>query len=212
MSFAETLDQAFKARIPVLYVESHEEARVHAEVLKCAAALRTPRPVWTWNASSGLISPSDGQQSNTTAPARALDRVLGTHDPGVFIFFDLHAYFGTDQRPADPEVVRKVREISAAFRQGSAGRVLVIVAPLLRIPPELDKSVTLVDFPLPSHAEIRAMLTHMISQNSDGGRIKVALSEADQEKHGPGGARPDHGGSRERLCPRHGRRRRVDRR
>ncbi len=181
MSFAETLDQAFKARIPVLYVESHEESRVHAEVLKCAAALRTPRPVWTWNASSGLISPSDGQQSNTTAPARALDRVLGTHDPSVFIFFDLHAYFGTDQRPADPEVVRKVREVSAAFRQGNAGRVLIIVAPLLRIPPELDKAVTLVDFPLPSHAEIQAMLTHMISQNSDGGRIKVALSEADQE-------------------------------
>jgi ATP-dependent 26S proteasome regulatory subunit len=181
MAFAHTLAQALKARIPVLYIESYEEARVHAEVLKCAASLRKPRPVWTWNASSGLVSPTDGQQANTASPARALDRVLGTHDSGVFIFFDLHAYFGTDQRPADPEVVRKVRDAAAAFRQGGSARVLIVVAPLLRIPPELDKVVTLVDFPLPTHDDIKAMLDHMIRQNADGGRIKVSLTDEERE-------------------------------
>ena len=33
-------------------------------------------------------------------------------------------------------------------------RTLILVSPILRIPPELDKDITLLDFPLPTETEM----------------------------------------------------------
>lgn len=179
MGFAEDFEQALKARVPVVYIQTHEETRLHADVLAVAERQRSPRPVWTWNAGDGLVSPVDGGRGNTAAPARALEAVLGSDDAGIFVFFDLHAFFGTDQRPADPEVVRRVRDVAAAFRTGEQPRLLVISGPVLRIPPELEKTVAILDFPLPGRVEIAALLDTMIEQN--GAAISVQLEADDKE-------------------------------
>jgi hypothetical protein len=42
----------------ILYIESYEEHRVVAEVTavaRDAALVRTPRTVWTWSATEGLV-------------------------------------------------------------------------------------------------------------------------------------------------------------
>lgn len=179
MAFAEDFEQALKARVPVVYVQTHEETRLHAEVLSVAGRQRVPRPVWTWNAGDGLASPAEGSRGSTVAPARALETVQASAEAGIYMFFDLHAFFGTDQRPADPEVVRRVREAATAFRTGEHPRLLVITGPVLRIPPELEKTVAILDFPLPGRAELSAMLDTMIEQN--GGSISVQLGAEDHE-------------------------------
>ena len=60
--------------------------------------------------------------------------------------------------------------------------MLIIVAPMLRIPPELEKDITLVDFPLPDETEIRSLLDNMIATNSQGGRIRVEVDEQGRER------------------------------
>lgn len=177
MTFSENFEQALKARVPVIYVQTHEEHRLRAEVLRIADAQRTPRTVWTWNAATGLTRPDGSSRGGTSAPARALDEALGTQDAAIYLFCDLHAFFGTDQRPADAEVVRRVRDVAAGFRTGENPRVLVVTGPVLRIPPELEKTLTIVDFPLPGRAELAAMLDAMIAQN--GGPITVDLTPED---------------------------------
>ena len=179
MGFAEDFEQALKARVPVVYIQTHEESRLHGDVLAVAERQRSPRPVWTWNAGDGLVSPSDGGLGNTAAPARALETLLGSAEAGIFMFFDLHAFFGTDQRPADPEVVRRVRDVAAAFRSGEHPRLLVICGPILRIPPELEKTVAILDFPLPGRDEIAGLLDTMIEHN--GSSISVQLEADDKE-------------------------------
>ena len=47
MSFAQTLDQAFKARLPLLYIETSEEVRALESISRAAQALRRPREFWT---------------------------------------------------------------------------------------------------------------------------------------------------------------------
>ena len=67
--FAKTLDQAFKARLPLLYIETSEEERVIQEIGRAAGELRHPRQVWTWSSATGLVSPESKIISNTTKPS-----------------------------------------------------------------------------------------------------------------------------------------------
>ena len=110
-AFRDELALLLKARFPLLYIESFEEGRVLAEIRAVAAdpeRIRTPRPVWVWSATSGLVGPDGSAVAASTDPGRALDRVAGHDDPAVFVFCDLHASLGAGQRPADPAVVRRL--------------------------------------------------------------------------------------------------------
>ncbi len=181
--FATTLDQAFKARLPLLYIESSEEERVIQEIGRAAGGLRHPRQVWTWSSAAGLVSPEAKVVANTTNPLRALEHAQSVTENAVFVFCDLHAYFGSDSRPGDPAVVRKVREAVIEFRHGDLGRVLVVTAPVRVIPPELDKLTNLVEFPLPGREELSWLLETMIENNTSGrSRIRVKTTDADREK------------------------------
>ena len=183
MTFADTLDDAFKARLPLLYIETGEEVRAVSAVTDAAQAQRHPRRVWTWTAALGLIDPDGKSVANTANPARALQHAAGVHDPSVFVFCDLHAYFGGEHRAGDPAIIRTVRETALEFRHGDTSRTLVITAPVRVVPPELDEVTHLLDFPLPTADEIRELLETMIENNSSGaGRIRVQLDDAGREQ------------------------------
>ncbi|AZS42528.1 AAA family ATPase [Microbacterium oleivorans] len=179
VTFDATLDAAFKARLPLLYLETAEEVRAVAAITDAAHAQRNRRAVWSWTSALGLIDPDGKSISNTTNPARALQHAAGVTDPSVFIFCDLHAYFGGEHRPGDPAIVRTVRETALEFRHGDVSRTLVVTAPVRVIPPELDELTHLFDFPLPTAAEIRDLLDTMIENNA--GDIRVVADDADRE-------------------------------
>ena len=185
-SFRETLSQLFKARFPILYIESYEEQRVIAEVAAVAkdsaSWMPTPRAVWTWSATEGLVQPDGTPRKGTLKPEDALDVALSVEQPSVFIFRDLHAAHGSADRPGSPTVIRRLRDVAAAFKWGRVARVLILVSPTLSIPLELEKDITIVDFPLPTEAEIRAVLDSMIEANASSGRIRVDLDELGRER------------------------------
>ena len=66
MTFDATLDAAFKARLPLLYLETGEEVRAIAAITDAAHAQRNRRAVWTWTSALGLIGP-DGKTYNAGA-------------------------------------------------------------------------------------------------------------------------------------------------
>ncbi|GAB2693652.1 SpoVK/Ycf46/Vps4 family AAA+-type ATPase [Microbacterium marinum] len=180
MTFAKTLDEAFKARLPLLYIETGEEVRAVAAITDAAEAQRNRRAVWSWTSALGLIGPDGKTVSNTANPSRALQHAAGVTEPSVFIFCDLHAYFGTEHRSGDPAIVRTVRETALEFRHGDVSRTLVVTAPVRVIPPELDELTHLFDFPLPSAEEIRELLDTMIDNNARD--IKVSADDAAREQ------------------------------
>lgn len=184
-SFSDNLALLFRARFPLLYVESFEEPRVVAEIAAVAGdanLMRTVRPVYTWSATRGFIGPDGSTQSGTTDPKQAVDWMLRQESAGVFIMLDLHAHLGDDRRPADPILIRALRDVAAGFQVGAAARVLVIVSPILRIPSEIEKDVTLVDFPLPDEREIRGVLDGIIATNTSNDRIRIEVDELGRER------------------------------
>ncbi|MGV8883409.1 MAG: AAA family ATPase [Rhodoglobus sp.] len=169
--FDKSLDQAFKARLPLVYLETSEELRAQEAILRTAQALRRPRSVWTWTTTVGLLDPESGAVANTTNPVRALEHALALEENAVFVMCDLHAFLGTDSRPGDPGVIRKLRETAFEFRQSEASKTLIIVAPVRAIPPELDKVTTLLEFPLPERDELKGLLDALLTNNSASGVV-----------------------------------------
>jgi SpoVK/Ycf46/Vps4 family AAA+-type ATPase len=185
-NFRESLALLFRARFPILYVESFEEPRVLAEIRAVATdplLMRTVRPVYIWSSTRGFVGLDGAAQKNTADPKAAVEWTLKQDGAGVFIMLDLHAHLGDERRPADPQLVRLLRDVAAAFQSGSSARVLIVVAPLLRLPQELEKDVTLVDFPLPNEKEIRGVLDAMITANSHAdSRIKIEVDSLGRER------------------------------
>ena len=184
-SFTNSLSILAKARFPILYVETFEERRALAAIQSALGEgeqLSSPRPVHTWSITTGLVDPEGRETPGTTDPLRALDAAQRTDRAATFVFLDLHAHLGDGARPADPAIVRKLRELSTDFQNGPRPRTLVIVAPALRIPPELEKEIHILDFPLPDETAIRRILDDLISTNAGNRRLRINLTETDKDR------------------------------
>lgn len=183
-SFQNSLVILAKARFPVLYVETFEERRALAAIRSAleGGLLSTPRSVHTWSITTGLVDPEGRVNPGTTDPLRALDAAQHVDRAAAFVFLDLHAHMGDGTRPADPAIVRKLRELAADFQNGPLARTLIIVAPALRIPPELEKDVHILDFPLPDETAIRRILDNLIAANAGNRRLRINLTETDKDR------------------------------
>ncbi|MEU0788880.1 AAA family ATPase [Amycolatopsis sp. NPDC005961] len=181
--FRDELTQLLQARYPLLVVETHEEQRVVREIRAVAedqTRLRTPRRVYVWSSTTGLAPAGGPPISETRAASAALERVYGWGEPAVFVFADLHPQLVSEggHRP-DPEVVRRLRELAAAFKTRPVPLSLILVSPSLPVPPELEHDATVVDFPLPDQRQIGELLDGMVAAHRQNVRISIDRDDRD---------------------------------
>ena len=96
-SFRDTAAALFKARFPFLAVRTWEEDRAVEELAGIARdepLIRTPRKVYTWSLTSGMVDLNGGSKVEAKTPLKALEIVEKVDDPSLFILKDLHVFFG----------------------------------------------------------------------------------------------------------------------
>ena len=183
-SFRQTFAQLLKARHPLLLIETWEEDRVLDEIIAVAGdreLIRTPRKVLVWSATTGLAEPGETGPASSRNPESALASALGSDDAAVYVFRDLHHHLGAGNRPVDPVLLRRLRDAPAAFRSKEKPACIVLLSPSFELPLDLERDVTIVDFPFPDASQIREVLDEMIKANKRRGRISVKCSEEDLE-------------------------------
>ena len=108
-----------------------------------------------------------GPIPNKRDPLILLTMILEDKEPGIWVLRDFHPFL------RDHTVVRRLRE--AAFGLEASSKTIILLGPVLKIPPELEKEVTVVDFNLPTAAELGRTLDDIIGKSKNHGAIDVNL-------------------------------------
>ena len=176
------LSHLLKARFPYIYISTYEEERATKfikSIVSNKTTIKIPREVLVWTQAIGLKN-GDKVISNTTSPNILIDYIEKYDKDAVFILYDFHVFFGTKQRPADPVVVRSLRDLIPTLKTSTARKNVIFISPELTIPESLKKDIVLYDFPLPKLEDIKERLNKMISVNKS---INInELSEEDKDK------------------------------
>lgn len=158
------LTTLLNAHYGLIYVVSADEARTLAGIRE--AARRAARnKVVRWSVTTGLADAADGKVINAEA-VNATDAVLairkGVEDNReagrVYVMLDLHAQL----RGEDFVLVRALRDLARDLTVSETA--VVILAPDLVLPADLQKDVVVVDWPLPDPAEIEQQIAVVLSQ------------------------------------------------
>jgi SpoVK/Ycf46/Vps4 family AAA+-type ATPase len=183
--FRRAVADLFKARFPLVYVQTWEEDRLVAEVeavVSEPALIKTPRRLYVWSATAGLAENGTKAKSGSENPVKALELVESLDEPAVFVFKDFHIHFGAGGRVADPQIVRKVRDLVLALKNARCPKNVLFVSPTVVLPQELQKDISVLDFDMPSIEEIRQSLREIIDANRETGRITIDLTPDDEER------------------------------
>ena len=188
MSIVKDLCDYVRARYPILYLVSSEENRALENLSKVAE--QTGKGFWVWSVSDGLINPQgkeimDNEGKPMCSPLKALRYINRSQEKALFVFKDLHLFLEDPfpQYVTDPLQVRRVlRDIAISFR--TSFKSLIILSPILKIPTELEKDISVFDFPLPTQEEISAILDSTVQEviKVHGDKVKVDLTADDRDR------------------------------
>ena len=180
------LTNLFKARFSFVYIPTWEEIRIVDLITKIAnnvKTIKTKRYVFIWSSTEGLKKNlKDGQESvnNGNEPIDALNFIDNYNNPAILILKDIHPLLGLNNRNADYNLIRKIRDVAGSLKNADVSKNVVIIAPSLVLPLELQKDITVVDFDLPTLDEIKSLLNEMIEMNESSG-IVIDLKEDEKE-------------------------------
>ena len=145
-----------------LYVTSYEEARVQHEfvnIVRHLDSIKKPDDggfnLYLWSVTQGINCVTDSPPSaisDTEDPMEMLNHFVKLPERSILIARDFHAYLGD----ANPLLVRKLKD--ALLLGKMANRVFVVCGCLLKLPPELEKEIAVVEFKLPDREQLLVVL------------------------------------------------------
>lgn len=172
------IDVLIRSRYPILYLLTHEERRL--ELLLAELAKSQKKPLYVWSATTGLqkggdmvleVAASGQEDPSLVDPAEAIQKIQKSGENGLYLLKDFHPFLD------DPHVVRRLRD--ACHELQSTHKTLLIAGPVLNLPSELEKDITLIDVPLPDFAELAEILKDVCDHVSQKDPSIVKLSPDD---------------------------------
>ncbi|KMP12151.1 ATPase [Candidatus Nitromaritima sp. SCGC AAA799-A02] len=167
----EQLSLSIRARYPLLYLLTWEENRAEVVINEVCKPLK--KEVITWTFSKGL-QPALVEDKNTTKPEEALKIIAASTLKAVFVLKDFHPFLEQEL------VVRLMRDLVHQLKKSF--KTIILVSPTLKIPPELEKDITVFDLPFPDTVELSKALNTLLAPYRDSKDVAVDLSPNLTEK------------------------------
>src|ERR1017187_4365225 len=180
MNFQTELETLIRARYPILYIISSEEMRVQNVVEEIAR--KRQKKAFEWSYSTGIVPAGTSIQSQkhrnaaTKDPLAALDQVIEQVEPAIFIFKDFHPFLTKNNFA----VVRKLKEIALHLK--NSFKTIILVSPVMEIPTELEKEMTVLNYPLPSREDLSELLDKIIADVKQFKQVIIDLDDAGRER------------------------------
>jgi len=182
-NFERNLSDLIRARFPIIQVVTFEEDRALKVVLNMAEKL-SYKP-YVWSATRGIVEDvdgdaGDGHGSNTFAEFGAAvdhcEKIAQNGRKALFIFLDPHPFIS--EKTSEVVHRRRLREFAMNIRNRGYGVSCVIIAPGFNVAHEIEKEITLVDFPLPDREFVTRFVQHFIDRVGKNSTVKIDRSPA----------------------------------
>ncbi|MCJ7750938.1 MAG: AAA family ATPase [Armatimonadetes bacterium] len=176
------IDVLIRARYSLLYVVSWEERRVLAALREIVVG--QDKSFYTWSETMGLrdgtkVVGAGAADGRTRDPLQVLDTIQSTHEPAVYVLKDFHVFLNHNY-PHASAVIRKLRDLADALHTAYA--TVIILSPVLQLPEELKKDVTVIDYDLPGLRELDGLLTRALDSVRGQEGVEANLSAEERER------------------------------
>lgn len=178
-AFANEIADLLRARFPIVQVFTYEEERALKVVVDVAKALTYHIHVWT--VVRGLVSKlEDGDEKPQTFKDSLADlkiaidqceRIAQDGKRHLFVLLDPFPFLS--DKPVDAIYRRRLREFAMAIRGHGFSASCVIISPSLDIPLELEKEITVVDFPVPDREQVGRFVEQFVTRVAENTSITV---------------------------------------
>ncbi len=161
----EQFDLLLRAKYPLIYIVTAEEAPVE-EILQEVALQSNPiRKILFWDIARGWSDNNADKSSVMAALSRIAHREKATKDGDnvLYILRDLHPILKYPHHDRHIPIIRELKNLARDLKLDR--RTMAIISHVLEIPPELTEEITVIDFPLPAIAEIGYLIKQKISPN-----------------------------------------------
>jgi ATP-dependent 26S proteasome regulatory subunit len=172
------IDVLLRARYPLLAIQSWEEERVLTNL--AVVCDRLGKTLYEWSISRGLLRHRAAQSAKaegkrgTKDPVVVLREILEITEPAVVVLKDFNAFL------KESAVRRGLRDLAMALRFTYVS--VIILSPPFGIPQELEKEVTIVDFPLPSLGELEDLLQRIEAEVAGAGVYTITTDPTDRRR------------------------------
>src|SRR5438874_998420 len=174
--FVSDLDTLIRARYPLIYLVSWEEQRLDA-ILQDVAQTHG-KALLQWSVIRGLRRMSGARtmaiSEQSRDPVEALAAIAKLTEPSLVVLKDFHPFLDA------PPVVRAMRELAQDLK--STYTTVILLAPVLTIPVELEKEVSVLDVPLPSFRDLFQLLREIVTVVRRGNKARVELTKDQAEQ------------------------------
>jgi ATP-dependent 26S proteasome regulatory subunit len=166
------LDVLIRARYPMIYLVSWEEAR--AEAMLARLAQSQGKQIYFWSLTRGLCDLAQACNPGLNEPSAVLDYVQKSSSRALFVFKDLHPHM------QEPIVVRRLRDLIQTLKP--SGKTVILLSPRLTVPMELEKDLTVVDYDLPGPPELHALLDEITQAAHTGSGFQIDLTPEQRDR------------------------------
>lgn len=159
MSFSDEFELLLRARYSLIYIPTREEERLEGAIAQ-AAKRQGNRALYLWDFVDGYQGSPNDVGFGKRNPLQALEFIekLPPSAAGVFILRDFHRFL------EDVGISRKLRNLARTLK--SQPKNIVILSSQLSIPDELSDVLTVLEFPLPTAAEIQTEVVRLATATS----------------------------------------------
>ena len=149
--------QRIRAGFSGFCVITSEEARAEDELQAAADALEYQ--LYSWSLTTGFTCPATDTVQDMPDPLEAVASVAELSPKSILVLKDFQHFLGMDGQPADPMILRTLRDQLREARQ--SGKVIVLTGCSIDLPVDLEKEFTVIELDLPDSETLRRMAARL---------------------------------------------------
>lgn len=155
-SFTDKLIRYINAGFPIVYINSYEELKTDSLIKEVIKGRKT----FEWNAAEGIIDFNSGERQEKCGLKEYLSEIVdfgiqSELDRNFLVLKDVHSLLD------DKEIVALLKYICLKIIEGME-TTIIIVSPVVVIPAELEKFITILEIEYPEQDEIKNQIKNFL--------------------------------------------------